>query len=135
MVTRYGFSKKLGNIVYGHDDQQTFLGRDYGQGKGYSERVANEIDDEVRDIVDRAYKMCEQILKDNIDKLHAVAKVLMEEEKINGVTFTAIMEGTCVEPKVIEKEENVVEIKENITTENEKVTEDVATDLAGNQED
>ena len=55
MVTRYGFSERLGPVVYGGDPGETFLGRDFGQGKGYSEAIASEIDNEIRDIVDEAY--------------------------------------------------------------------------------
>ncbi|MEG1801499.1 MAG: ATP-dependent zinc metalloprotease FtsH, partial [Oscillospiraceae bacterium] len=100
MVTRYGFSEKLGNVVYGHDPQQTFLGRDYSQGQGYSEAVASEIDTEIRQLVDQGYHRCITILKENIDKLHIVAKILMTQEKITGDEFREIMsEGyVYVEP-------------------------------------
>ena len=91
MVMRYGFSDKLGNVVYGHDPQQTFLGRDYGQGQGYSDAVANEIDNEIRRLVDEGYNRCMKILQDNIDKLHIVAKILMKKEKIDGEEFAKIM--------------------------------------------
>ena len=56
MVTRYGFSERMGPVVYGSDPGETFLGRDFGQGKGYSEAIASEIDNEIRDIVDEAYE-------------------------------------------------------------------------------
>lgn len=91
MVTRYGFSEKLGNVVYGSRPEQTFLGRDYTQGKVYSEAIAGEIDVEIRKLVDEGYKKCMQILEDHIDKLHIVAKELMEKEKISGERFRLLM--------------------------------------------
>ena len=91
MVTRYGFSEKLGNVVYGGAPEQTFLGRDYTQGKGYSEAVANDIDVEIRRLVDEGYHRCMDILRTHEDKLHIVAKELMEKEKINGERFRYLM--------------------------------------------
>lgn len=91
MVTRYGFSEKLGNVVYGSRPEQTFLGRDYTQGKVYSEAIASEIDVEIRKLVDEGYKKCMQILEEHIDKLHIVAKELMEKEKISGERFRLLM--------------------------------------------
>ena len=91
MVTRYGFSEKLGNVVYGGAPEQTFLGRDYTQGRGHSEAVANDIDVEVRRFVDEGYQKCMDILRSNEDKLHIVAKELMVKEKINGERFKQLM--------------------------------------------
>ena len=91
MVTRYGFSEKLGNVVYGGAPEQTFLGRDYTQGRGHSEAVANDIDAEVRRFVDEGYQKCMDILRTNEDKLHIVAKELMVKEKINGERFKQLM--------------------------------------------
>lgn len=91
MVTRYGFSEKLGNVVYGSRPEQTFLGRDYTQGKVYSEAIAGEIDVEIRKLVDEGYKKCMQILEEHVDKLHIVAKELMEKEKISGERFKLLM--------------------------------------------
>ena len=91
MVMRYGFSEKLGSVVYGHDPQQTFLGRDYSQGQGYSEAVASEIDTEIRTLIEEGYQRCKTILEENIDKLHIVAKILMHREKISGEEFREIM--------------------------------------------
>ena len=91
MVTRYGFSEKLGNVVYGGAPEQTFLGRDYTQGRGHSEAVANDIDVEVRRFVDEGYQKCMDILRTNEEKLHIVAKELMAKEKINGERFKQLM--------------------------------------------
>ena len=62
MITRYGFSEKLGPIVYGHDNSEVFLGRDYSQGRNYSENVAAEIDGEIRELIDTSYENAKQIL-------------------------------------------------------------------------
>ena len=93
MVTRYGFSDRLGPIVYGQDQNEVFLGRDLGHSRDYSETVAAQIDEEVRAVVDRAYDKCESILTEHMDQLHKVAEFLYEFEKINGADFERIMKG------------------------------------------
>ena len=97
MVTRYGFSERLGPVVYGNDPNQTFLGRDLAQGKGYSETIASEIDNEIRDIMDESYESARRILSEHMDKLHEVARVLIEKEKISGEEFRDIMESSGVD--------------------------------------
>ena len=87
MVTRYGFSERMGPVVYGTDPGETFLGRDFGQGKGYSENTASEIDNEIRDIMDESYETARRILTEHMTELHRVAGVLMEREKISGEEF------------------------------------------------
>ena len=111
MVTRYGFSEKLGNVVYGGAPEQTFLGRDYTQGRGHSEAVANDIDAEVRRFVDEGYQRCMDILRAHEDKLHIVAKELMEKEKINGKRFEYLMSDDYKPEEIAE------EISEEIVTE------------------
>ena len=98
MVTRYGFSERLGPVVYGTDQAQTFLGRDLGQGKGYSEAIATEIDSEVRDIVEDGYETARRILTEHMPELHKLAKYLMEREKISGDEFKIIMESGELPP-------------------------------------
>ena len=90
MVTKYGMSDRIGAIMLGSGQEEVFLGRDFAQAKEYSEETAAVIDEEVKKIVDNAYRRAEQILRDNIDKLHAVAGVLLEKEKIDGEEFDAI---------------------------------------------
>ena len=90
MVTKYGMSDRIGAIMLGQNEEEVFLGRDFSQGKGYSEETAGIIDEEVKAIVDNAYQKAEEILKANIDKLHAVAGVLLEKEKIDGEEFDSI---------------------------------------------
>ena len=93
MITKYGFSERLGPVVYGTSQEETFLGRDLGQGKGYSETTAAEIDSEMRDIIDEAYETCRRTLTEHIDQLHALAQALMEREKLNEKEFNAVMAG------------------------------------------
>ena len=90
MVTKYGMSDRIGAIMLGSGQGEVFLGRDFAQAKEYSEETAAVVDEEVKKIVDNAYRRAEQILKENIDKLHAVAGVLLEKEKIDGEEFDAI---------------------------------------------
>ena len=90
MVTKYGMSDRIGAIMLGQNEEEVFLGRDFSHGKGYSEETAGIIDEEVKAIIDNAYKTAERILTENIDKLHAVAGVLLEKEKIDGEEFDRI---------------------------------------------
>ncbi|MBP6887476.1 MAG: ATP-dependent zinc metalloprotease FtsH [Oscillospiraceae bacterium] len=93
MVMRYGFSEKLGPMVYGSDENEIFLGRDFSQGRRYSDEVASDIDAEIRSFIDNAYDQAKVILEQHRDKLEALANLLMEREKIDGELFKAIMEG------------------------------------------
>lgn len=93
MITRYGFSEKLGPIVYGHDNSEVFLGRDYSQGRNYSENVAAEIDGEIRELIDTSYENAKQILLSHRDQLDKVTHYLMEHEKIDGEDFYKLMNG------------------------------------------
>ena len=99
MITKYGFSERLGPVVYGTSQEETFLGRDLGQGKGYSETTAAEIDGEMRDIIDEAYETCRRTLTEHIDQLHALAKALMEREKLNEQEFNTVMAGGTLPPR------------------------------------
>ena len=94
MITKYGMSDELGPIAFTSGNNEVFLGRDYGQTRNYSEKVASSIDEEINAIITGAYKRCENILETDIDKLHAVAQYLIENEKMNGETFKAVMTGT-----------------------------------------
>ena len=90
MVTKYGMSERIGTIMLGTNQEEVFLGRDFSQGKEYSEETAGIIDEEVKKIIDSSYKTAEALLRQNIDKLHAVAGILLEKEKIDGDEFEAI---------------------------------------------
>ena len=92
MVVKYGMSEELGPILYANSNDEVFLGRDYGHVENCSESVNALIDKEIHRIIDEAYKRGEKILSENIDKLHAVAKLLFEKEQIDGDEFKQIME-------------------------------------------
>ena len=92
MVTKYGMSEKLGTIMFGSDQDEVFLGRDIAHAKDYSEETAALIDEETKRIIDTAYKTAVDILSQNIDKLHQVAGILLEKEKIDGEEFDKIFE-------------------------------------------
>lgn len=83
MVTRWGMSDTLGPIVFGEQQEQVFLGKNIGHERNYSEEVASKIDVEIHHIVDEAYRDVEQLLTDNMDFLHNMAKALLEEETID----------------------------------------------------
>lgn len=83
MVTRWGMSDTLGPIVFGEQQEQVFLGKNIGHERNYSEEIASKIDVEIHHIVDEAYRDVEQLLTDNMDFLHNMAKALLEEETID----------------------------------------------------
>ena len=90
MVTKYGMSDRIGAMMLGSSQEEVFLGRDFAQGKEYSEETASLVDTETKRIIDKAYEHAIDILNTHIDKLHAVAKVLLEKEKIEGEEFDEI---------------------------------------------
>ncbi|MBR6623526.1 MAG: ATP-dependent zinc metalloprotease FtsH [Ruminococcus sp.] len=106
MVTKYGFSKKLGTVVYGSDNDEVFLGKDYGHTRNYSEAVAAQIDEEVKHIIEKAYNDCADILRNNIDKLHLLAKYLLKFEKIDGADFDKLMKGEITEDILVDAQQN-----------------------------
>ena len=124
MVMKYGMSDTMGPIMYGSSQEEVFLGRDMTtHSKDYSEQTAAEIDKEVKAIIMNAYKSAENILKDNVDKLHAVAKVLIEKEKITGEEFDAIFRGEDILAKVKEEKKKAEEVKAEENKTEEKVEE------------
>ncbi len=90
MVTKYGMSQRIGTITLGSDQEEVFIGRDFAQEKTYSEATASIIDEEMKKIIDGSYASATRILQNNVEKLHAVAQVLLEKEKITGEEFEAI---------------------------------------------
>ena len=93
MITRYGFSEKLGPVVYGSSESEPFLGRDFGSTPNYSDEVAAEIDAEIRTFVEEGYAKAEEILTQHMDQLHRVAQYLIANEKVDGAGFEALMRG------------------------------------------
>ncbi len=98
MVMQYGMSEKLGYVTFNAEDHEVFLGRDFSQGRNYSESVAAVIDEEIKRIIDECYQKCEKLLTDNRDKLDNVAKALVEYEKLDAAEFEKVFEtGTLKE--------------------------------------
>lgn len=97
MVTKYGFSSRLGTVVYGSDNDEVFLGKDYGHTRNYSETIAYQIDEEVKSIIEKAYDECTAILKANADKMHKLANYLLKYEKIDNIGFERLMQGEDIE--------------------------------------
>ena len=93
MVMEYGMSEKIGTISYGSDNSEVFLGRDIGRGRNFSEEIGAEIDKEVKKFIEVAYERAEELLKTNINKLHAVANELLDKEKIDGKEFEMIFDA------------------------------------------
>ena len=93
MVMEYGMSDKIGTISYGSDQNEVFLGRDLGRGRNFSEEVGAKIDKEIKALIDEAYNKAETLLKENIEKLHAVAGALLEKEKLEGQEFLKIFDN------------------------------------------
>lgn len=90
MITEYGMSDVFGPITFGTDHDEVFIGRDLARSRNYSEEVAALIDKEIRGVIDKGYNHAEQLLKDNISKLHAVAQALLEREKLDEKEFEEI---------------------------------------------
>ncbi len=128
MVTRYGFSSRLGPIVYGQAEQEIFLGRDFNHQRNYSETVAAEIDEEIRLIIDSAYEKAKEILEEHSDQLDLVAKYLLAYEKIDAQTFKDLMEGKItiqsVEDELAKQEEEKKKMIEDAKRQEEAETND-----------
>lgn len=110
MVTKYGFSEKLGPINYSSTDE-VFLGNDYQTKKNYSEEIAKEIDDEIRVIIEDCFEEAERILTENMDKLHVVAKALLEIETLDGEQFEQLYTGKLTAEELLDHVKEKEEVK------------------------
>jgi cell division protease FtsH len=112
MITEYGMSDELGPLTFGHKSEEVFLGRDISRDRNYSDAIAYAIDKEASLLMETSYKKAEQILTENMAKLHLIAEFLMKEETMEAEQFEAIMKGE--EPVISEKsEDNQSELPEN----------------------
>lgn len=128
MVSKYGMSDELGPVVYSDDNNEVFLGKDYGHVNNYSEATSARIDEQIEKMMRKAYSQTESILKTHYDKLELVAETLIKNEKISGDQFIQLMEnGFIADEKVSENEEAQAEDTEIVDAEN--VNED---DLSSN---
>ena len=124
MITKYGFSEKLGPVNYS-GSEEVFLGRDFSKEKSFSDGVQLEIDEEVRALINKAYKECEKILKENDEKLESVAQALMKVETIDGDQFERLYTGEIdadgIEKEINEREKEIQEINRKEAAESEKI--------------
>ncbi len=126
MVTKYGMSEKLGPMVFGTDNDEVFIGKDFGHTRDYSEHIAAIIDEEISKIIDNAYNICINLLSENMDKLHEVAKILLEKEKIEADEFMEIFpyekEEVIFEDEILNEKTN--ETSKEIISEEESQDEE-----------
>ncbi len=126
MVTKYGFSEKLGTVLYGSGDHEVFLGRDYSQGRNYSENIAAQIDEEVRKLIEEGFKRCESILTEHRDMLERCAQYLIRHEKIDGPDFYRLMNGEIdldgneIKKETISEEIDLSEKTDEVSLDTEK---------------
>ncbi|MDR0314745.1 MAG: ATP-dependent zinc metalloprotease FtsH, partial [Oscillospiraceae bacterium] len=136
MITKYGMSSTLGPISYGSGNEEVFLGKDYSHVRNYSETTAAEIDQEINNIITQSYQKTEDILKENIDKLHGVAQYLLKYEKMDSEIFKSVMESADVLEFTKEgriktddsDEQKEEDIKETVLPEDSANKEDVSSD-------
>jgi cell division protease FtsH len=103
MITEWGMSEKLGMIAYGDNSQEVFLGHSVTQSKNVSEATAQEIDGEIRGVIDRAYAKAKRLLTENIEELHRVARGLLEHETLSGDEIRTVLRGEPVIRKVVDE--------------------------------
>jgi len=124
MVTKYGFSEKLGPVNYSSSDE-VFLGKDFSTRKNYSEEIASEIDEEIKVIIDEAFVEAERILSENIEKLHSVASALLEIETLDGEQFELLYKGEMSADELAEdvrlKDEQIRQANEKEAAESERI--------------
>lgn len=128
MITQYGMSDVIGPISFGEgQDHQVFLGRDFNNQRNYSEDVACEIDKEVRRYIEEAYEECRRLLVENIDKLHLIAKALMEKETLEASELQQIMDTNSLKG-ICDDEEDKTSTKQNATTDEQQADKPIAQD-------
>ena len=116
MVTRYGMSEKLGARTFGDQNNEVFIGLDYGHTVDYSQDTAAKIDEEIKCIIDECYQRCTEILTDQMDNLHKVAELLLEKEKIEGDEFDAVFASR--DPEAID---SAIEVISDIEKSSEQI--------------
>ncbi len=133
MVAKYGMNEEIGPVVYSDENEELFLGRDFGRVNNYSERTSARIDEQIEKMMRVAYERTENILKEHYDKLELVAETLIEREKLTAKEFVSLMEtGELPEEEVIEEAEEPQvaekEVSEEATEENPVVSDDSSED-------
>ncbi len=133
MVCDWGMSEKLGPLSYGSKDEQVFLGRDFTTQKNYSEKTAQEIDQEIRRIVVSNYERAKEIIKNHMDKLHKLAEALLEYEALDGYEVQQIIDGNSLKKKkpISENNEGNENLKDEKTEEKSVDTKEEQKDVPG----
>ena len=138
MITHYGMNDKLGPMTYGSEDQEVFLGRDFGRARNYSEEVAATIDSEMRKLIDTAYNRAEALISENIEALHRIADALLERETIDAKDFEKIFQGESLdslEVKSIKEAAREDKVEEDIAEEDLLDSDIAEGDMAESEED
>lgn len=123
MVSKYGMSDELGPVVYSDDNNEVFLGKDYGHVNNYSEATSAKIDAQIEKMMRTAYAQTEDILKTHYDKLELVAETLIKDEKITGDEFKQLMENGFIKEEKIEEEKSEISETQAVETEQNETTE------------
>ncbi|MDR7870934.1 MAG: ATP-dependent zinc metalloprotease FtsH [Tissierellaceae bacterium] len=134
MITHYGMNEKLGPMTYGTDEQEVFLGRDFGRGRNYSEEVAATIDSEMRKLIDTAYHRAETLISKNIEVLHRIAEALLEKETIDAKEFEEIFLGKSLDSDKVDSVNEVDSIVED-TIEEINTTDNFAEETDNTEDD
>lgn len=133
MVSKYGMSDELGPVVYSDDNNEVFLGKDYGHVNNYSEATSAKIDAQIEKMMRTAYAQTEDILKSHYDKLELVAETLIKDEKITGDEFKQLMENGFIKEEKIEEEKSEISETQAFETEQNETTEVEENNCADNE--
>lgn len=114
MITELGMSEELGPLTFGHKEEQVFLGRDISRDRSYSDAVAYSIDKEARRIIDGCYQKAQDLIEQNIEKLHAIAEALMEKETLDVKDFAALMAKFDPNPEAVKQAEGTVTLEKAV---------------------
>ena len=133
MVSKYGMSDELGPVVYSDDNNEVFLGKDYGHVNNYSEATSAKIDAQIEKMMRTAYAQTEDILKTHYDKLELVAETLIKDEKITGDEFKQLMENGFIKEEKIEEEKSETSETQTVETEQNETTEVEENNFADNE--
>lgn len=133
MVSKYGMSDELGPVVYSDDNNEVFLGKDYGHVNNYSEATSAKIDAQIEKMMRTAYAQTEDILKTHYDKLELVAETLIKDEKITGDEFKQLMENGFIKEEKVEEEKSEISETQAVETEQNEKTEVEENNCADNE--
>ncbi|MGN1420237.1 MAG: ATP-dependent zinc metalloprotease FtsH [Eubacterium sp.] len=129
MVSKYGMSDEIGPVVYSDENNEVFLGKDYGHVNNYSEHTSARIDSEIERMMREAYQKTEKILRDHFDKLELVANTLIKKEKLNAEEFVSLLEKGTIDDKVVEAESVTEADLSSAESDSTEINSNVANDI------